>query len=436
MYLSKLGYQVKTASSGEEAIEILKKEIFDLMLLDIRLPAMDGMQVLAKAHEIDPDLLVIIITAYGSVPSAVDAMKGGAYDYITKGFDHDQLGMVVKKALDVHRLKREVSQLKLNEQRQYPDIAIFGNSPKIRSVKELIKVVAKTPKTSVLIQGESGTGKELVSKAIHKLSSRADKPLIAINCSAIPENLMESELFGYEKGAFTDAKAMKKGVFELAHGGTLFLDEISSMKLSLQPKLLRVLETQSFRRIGGTSDIKIDVRIIAATNQDLKECVKNGTFREDLYYRLKVMVINLPPLRERVEDIIPMAKLFIEQNNNEFSKNIMGLTEEAEQLLLNYDWPGNVRELKNVIERAAILCQKNFIDVEHLPIELRTAPQKEPKASPLPSVPDGAVSLQDMERKHIIETLQRFDGNKSKAARVLNISRSTLREKLKQYGIA
>ncbi|MDZ7336593.1 MAG: response regulator, partial [candidate division KSB1 bacterium] len=196
-YLSKLGYQVKTASSGEEAIEILKKEIFDLMLLDIRLPAMDGMQVLAKAHEIDPDLLVIIITAYGSVPSAVDAMKGGAYDYITKGFDHDQLGMVVKKALDVHRLKREVSQLKLNEQRQYPDIAIFGNSPKIRSVKELIKVVAKTPKTSVLIQGESGTGKELVSKAIHKLSSRADKPLIAINCSAIPENLMESELFGY-----------------------------------------------------------------------------------------------------------------------------------------------------------------------------------------------------------------------------------------------
>lgn len=435
-YLSKLGYQVKTASSGEEAIEILKKEIFDLMLLDIRLPAMDGMQVLAKAHEIDPDLLVIIITAYGSVPSAVDAMKGGAYDYITKGFDHDQLGIVVKKALDVHRLKREVSQLKLNEQRQYPDIAIFGNSPKIRSVKELIKVVAKTPKTSVLIQGESGTGKELVSKAIHKLSSRADKPLIAINCSAIPENLMESELFGYEKGAFTDAKAMKKGVFELAHGGTLFLDEISSMKLSLQPKLLRVLETQSFRRIGGTSDIKIDVRIIAATNQDLKECVRNGTFREDLYYRLKVMVINLPPLRERVEDIIPMAKLFIEQNNNEFSKNIMGLTEEAEQLLLNYDWPGNVRELKNVIERAAILCQKNFIDVEHLPIELRTAPQKEPKAAPLPSVPDGAVSLQDMERKHIIETLQRFDGNKSKAARVLNISRSTLREKLKQYGIA
>jgi len=434
--LTKDGYDVKTVASGEEALEILKKEIFDLMLLDIRLPAMNGIEVLKRTLEIDPDLLVIIITAHGTIESAVDAMKLGAYDYLTKGFDNDELRMVVKKALDVHRLKREVSQLKRNEQRQYPDIAIFGNSPKIRSVKELIRVVAKTPKTSVLIQGESGTGKELVSKAIHKLSSRADKPLIAINCSAIPENLMESELFGYEKGAFTDAKAMKKGVFELAHGGTLFLDEISSMKLSLQPKLLRVLETQSFRRIGGTTDIKIDVRIIAATNQDLKECVDNGTFREDLYYRLKVMVINLPPLRERVEDIIPMAKLFIEQNNNEFSKNIIGFTEEAEKLLLNYDWPGNVRELKNVMERAAILCQDNIIDVDHLPIELRTASPKEPK--PMPSLPlsDEAVSLQDMERKHIIEILQRFDGNKSKAARVLNISRSTLREKLKQYGIA
>jgi two-component system response regulator AtoC len=341
--LSKVGYEVKTAQSGEDAIDILKKEIFDLVLLDIRLPQMDGMEVLSKALEIDPDLVIIMITAHGSVQSAVDAMRLGAYDYLMKGFDHDELRVVVNKALDVHKLKREVSQLKLNEQRRYPDIAIFGNSPKIRSVKELIKVVARTPKTSVLIQGESGTGKELVSKAIHRLSTRADKPLVAINCSAIPENLMESELFGYEKGAFTDAKAMKKGVFELAHGGTLFLDEISSMKLSLQPKLLRVLETQSFRRIGGTSDIKIDIRIITATNQDLKECVDNGTFREDLYYRLKVMVINLPPLRERIEDVTPMAKMFIEQNNKEFSKNIIGFSEEAEQLLLNYDWPGNVR---------------------------------------------------------------------------------------------
>lgn len=433
--LLKVGYEVKTASSGEEALDILKKEIFDLVLLDIRLPQMNGMEVLSKALEIDHDLVIIMITAHGSVQSAVDAMRLGAYDYLMKGFDHDELRVVVMKALDVHKLKREVSQLKLNEERRYPDISIFGNSPKIRSIKELIKVVAKTPKTSVLIQGESGTGKELVAKAIHKLSTRAEKPLIAINCSAIPENLMESELFGYEKGAFTDAKNMKKGVFEMAHGGTLFLDEISSMKLSLQPKLLRVLETQSFRRIGGTSDIKIDVRIITATNQDLKECVDNGSFREDLYYRLKVMVINLPPLRERIEDIIPIAKMFIEQNNKEFSKNIMGFSEESEQLLISYDWPGNVRELKNVMERAAILCQSEIIELDHLPIELRNTSPKEHKTIPQSPLSDDALSLQDIEQKHIIETLQKFDGNKSKAARVLNISRSTLREKLKQYGI-
>jgi len=434
--LLKVGYEVKTASSGEEALNILKKEIYDLVLLDIRLPKMDGMAVLSQALESDPDLVIIMITAHGSVQSAVDAMRLGAYDYLMKGFDHEELRVVVKKALDVYKLRREVSQLKLNEQRRYPDIAIFGNSPKIKSVKELIKVVSRTPKTSVLIQGESGTGKELVSKALHKLSSRAEKPLIAINCSAIPENLMESELFGYEKGAFTDAKSMKKGVFELAHGGTLFLDEISSMKLSLQPKLLRVLETQSFRRIGGTADIKIDVRIIAATNQDLKECVDNGEFREDLYYRLKVMVINLPTLRERIEDIIPMAKMFIEQNNREFSKNISGFSEEAENFLLNYEWPGNVRELKNVMERAVILCQNEIIEADHLPIELRTSPPKQSKTVVLPPASDEDLSLQDIEQRHIIETLKKFDGNKSKAARVLNISRSTLREKLKQYGIA
>lgn len=433
--LQKVGYEVKTAGSGEDAIDLLQKELFDLVLLDIRLPQMSGMEVLQKALAIDPNLIVIMITAHGSVQSAVDAMRKGAYDYLMKGFDHDELRQAVRKALDLYKLKREVSKLKENERRNYPDIAIFGNSPKIKAVKDLIKVVARTPKTSVLIQGESGTGKELVAKAIHNLSTRVDKPLIAINCSAIPENLMESELFGYEKGAFTDAKALKKGVFELAHGGTLFLDEISSMKLSLQPKLLRVLETHTFRRIGGMTDIKIDVRILAATNQDLKECVDNGTFREDLYYRLKVMVINLPPLRERPEDILPMAKLFIEQNNKDFAKSILGMSREAEQWLLNYDWPGNVRELKNVIERAVILCQDDIITEEHLPMELQAIAEEEYRGGTAPLVPGEALSLQDIERKHILEILEKFDGNKSKAARVLNISRSTLREKLKQYGI-
>ncbi len=438
--LSKVGYETKAAHSGEEAIDLLREEIFDLVFLDIRLPKMDGLEVLKKALEMDPDLIVVMMTAHGTVESAVEAMRIGAHHYLMKGFDHEELRVVAKKSLEVNKLKREVSHLKLKDSRRYPDTAIFGNSPNMNKVKDLIKVVATTPKTSVLIQGESGTGKELVAWAVHNWSARSDKAMIPINCSAIPEALMESELFGFEKGAFTDAKTMKKGVFELAHGGTIFLDEISSMSTNLQPKLLRVLETQSFRRIGGISDIKIDVRIIAATNQDLMQCIKDGAFREDLYYRLKVLEIIIPPLKERVEDIIPIAKLFIDQNNKEFSKKIKGISEEAEGLLKSYHWPGNVRELKNIIERATILCLNDIIKVEHLAIELQNVSTQE--ATPVPAATtnegtlDEIVSLQEIEKQHIIKTLEKFNGNKSKAARILEISRSTLREKLKQYGIA
>lgn len=438
--LTKVGYEIETASSGEEALNLLREEIFDLVLLDIRLPKMDGMDVLKSALAIDPDLTVVMMTAHGSVESAVEAMQLGAHHYLMKGFDHEELRVVAKKALEYSQLRREISHLKLQDRRRYPDTAIFGNSPKMKKVKDLIKVIAKTPKTSVLIQGESGTGKELVAWAVHNWSARRDKPMIPINCSAIPETLMESELFGFEKGAFTDAKTMKKGVFELAHGGTIFLDEISSMNPTLQPKLLRVIETQSFRRIGGMSDIKIDVRIMAASNRDLMGGVADGTFREDLYYRLKVMEINLPPLKERLEDIIPMAKLFIDQNNKEFSKKIKDITEEAQKLLLSYHWPGNVRELKNVIERASILCTAEIIDVENLAIELQNIPRKEIIQEIVPAKtfeePSLAQSLQEVEKMHIIKTLKKFNGNKSKAARVLEISRSTLREKLKQYGIS
>ncbi len=437
--LSKVGYETKTANSGEEALALLREEIFDLVFLDIRLPKMDGMEVLKQALEIDPDLIVVMMTAHGTVESAVEAMRLGAHHYLMKGFDHEELRVVAKKALEYTKLRREVSHLKLLDSRRYPDTAIFGNSPKMKKVKDLIKVVAATPKTSVLIQGESGTGKELVAMAVHNWSSRADKAMIPINCSAIPEALMESELFGFEKGAFTDAKNMKKGVFELAHGGTIFLDEISSMNPNLQPKLLRVLETQSFRRIGGVSDIKIDVRIIAATNQDLMKGVQEGKFREDLYYRLKVLEIIIPPLKERVEDIVPIAKLFIDQNNKEFSKKIKGLSDESEMLLEEYHWPGNVRELKNVIERACILCQEEIIQVEHLAIELQniSLPSQETKitAAPIMESPNQIFSLQEVEKNYIVKMLEKFNGNKSKAARVLQISRSTLREKLKQYGI-
>jgi len=291
----------------------------------------------------------------------------------------------------------------------------------------------------VLIEGESGTGKELVADAIHAASSRADKPMIKINCAAIPENLLESELFGYEKGAFTDAKGTKRGLFELAHGGTVFLDEISSMKMSLQPKLLRVLETSTFRRIGGTSDITVDVRIIAATNQNLEQCVRDGNFREDLLYRLKVMIIQLPPLREHKEDILPMTKLFIEMNNREFNKSIKGIAPEAVEIMERYGWPGNVRELKNVLERAVILCRSEEITPEllHLePIELpvAVAAVAEPvRPQPLSNV--DSESLQDVERQHILRMLEKYHNNKSKTAKLLNISRSTLREKLKEYGI-
>ena len=280
--LKKRGYEVETAFSGEEALEKAGRLILDLVLLDINLPGIDGIAVLNKLKEHDPDLLVIIITAYGDLSHAISALQGGAYDYLTKPFELEELRLKVAKALETQQLRRQVNQLR-RQQLSEPIYGIYGESPKIKAVRDFIKLVAQTPRTSVLIQGESGTGKELVADAIHQASARKDKPLVKINCSAIPENLMESELFGHEKGAFTDARILKKGIFEIANGGTLFLDEISSLKLSLQPKLLRVLETQSIRRLGGTVDIPVDVRIVAATNRNLEESVRDGEFREDLY---------------------------------------------------------------------------------------------------------------------------------------------------------
>ncbi len=316
-----------------------------------------------------------------------------------------------------------------------PGSELFGESAQIQEVRRLINIVSATPKTSILIQGESGTGKELVADAIHQNSARSDKPLVKINCSAIPENLLESELFGHEKGAFTDAKSMKKGFFELAHNGSIFLDEISSMSAALQPKLLRVLETSSFHRVGGTTDIKVDVRIIAATNRDLAQCVQDGTFREDLFYRLKVMVIDIPPLREHPEDILPLAKLFLEANNKEFNKNIQTINEKAESLLREYPWPGNVRELKNVIERAVILCTENTLtpDLLYITPQQGAAPTKTETQTAQTTIIE---ALDEVEKQHILTTLDKYNGNKSQTARVLNISRSTLREKLKAYGIA
>ncbi|HPI71759.1 MAG TPA: sigma-54 dependent transcriptional regulator [bacterium] len=442
--MKKEGHSVRTAYSGEEALNHLEKGLTDLVLLDIKLPRISGLEVLAKIREQASDLLVIMITALTDARPAVEALKSGAYDYLLKPFELDELKLVVAKALETHRLKLEVARLKEQQRKRFPDSGLYGDSPAIQEVQNLIKIIAETPRTSVLIEGESGTGKELVANAIHASSSRADKTIIKINCSAIPENLLESELFGHEKGAFTDAKTTKRGLFELAHGGTLFLDEIASMKMSLQPKLLRVLETSSFRRIGGTTDITVDVRIIAATNQNLEACVREGLFREDLLYRLKVMVIRVPALREHTEDILPIAKMFIEQNNREFNKSIRGISLEASDLMLRYSWPGNVRELKNVLERAVILCKKDEITAEllHLePIDQSSAaaaasPAAEPAKAPQPvRWDDASVTLSEVEKQHILQVLEKNNHNKSKTAKVLGISRSTLREKLKEYGI-
>lgn len=434
----KIGHKVLTANNGSAAQKISKEELIDLVLLDLRLPDMSGLRVLEFLKDADPDILAIMITANTTAQPAVEAMKAGAYDYLMKPFELDEVKLVVAKALEAQGLKREVSRLKRQQLGQFPDTELFGNSNAMLEVKHVIKMVSATPRTSVLIHGESGTGKELVANSIHDWSARRDKPLIKINCSAIAENLLESELFGHEKGAFTDAKTMKKGMFELANGGTIFLDEIPSMRPTLQPKILRVLETQTFRRIGGTSDIQIDVRIIAATNRDLQAMVQDGTFREDLYYRLKVMVINLSPLRERREDIFPLGLMFLVKNNREFNKSIRGISEEAKSLLVNYEWPGNIRELKNVIERAVILCGEPEIQAEYLPLELRSGAEDNHGngASKGDHFAPNGDSLEAMEKIHIQHVLSKNNNNKSKAARALNISRSTLREKMKAYGIS
>ena len=434
--LKKKGYDVFLASSGKEALETIKKNAIDLVLLDMRLPDVDGLDVLKRVKELDSEILVIMMTAYSDIQTAVAAMKSGAYHYINKPFELDELKLLIEKGLETKHLINEVRRLHHLQKDQSQNYHIHGTSPSIQYVRELIGMISKTQKTSVLIQGESGTGKELAANAIHYHSKRSERPLMKINCSAIPDTLLEAELFGYEKGAFTDAKSTKKGLFELADGGTVFLDEIGDMKPLLQSKILRFLETQSFMRVGGEREIRVDVRIIAATNRDLETLVREGIFRNDLYYRLKVMVVEMPPLRDRPEDTLLLCSLFIGENNREHGKNIKGFTEEAKRLMTQYRWPGNVRELKNVIERAMILTDQDWIAQDKLPFELR----ERAESMPLPETGGGFgnvedLSLEQVEKMHIARVLERFEGNKSKASRLLGISRATLREKIRRYGI-
>lgn len=435
--LKKKGYEVYAAGSGNGALAAVKKNIIDLVLLDMRLPDLDGLEVLKRIKELDTEILVIMMTAYSDVQSAVSAMKSGAYHYINKPFELDELKLLIEKGLETKSLINEVRRLRRQQKGDYQNTHIHGGSPQIHNVRELITMISKTQKTSVLIQGESGTGKELAANAVHYGSKRSNRPLMKINCSAIPDSLLESELFGYEKGAFTDAKNTKKGLFELADGGTVFLDEIGDMKPFLQSKILRFLETQTFMRVGGEREIKVDVRIIAATNKDLETLVREGTFRKDLYYRLKVVVIEMPPLRERPEDILLLSNLFIEENNREHGKVVKGVASEAKMFMTQYYWPGNVRELRNVIERAMILTDQEYITQEQLPFELRSNEGHElshPSQNLIELTDD--MSLEHIEKIHISRVLRKLEWNKSKAARMLGVSRATLREKIKRYEIS
>jgi DNA-binding NtrC family response regulator len=436
--LKKRGYEIFSAGSGTETISVIKKNIIDLVLLDMRLPDEDGLEVLKKIKELDTDILVIIMTAYSDVQTAVSAMKSGAYHYINKPFELEELKLLIEKGLETKSLINEVRRLYRAQKGKNQNNYLHGTSPQIQYVKELIDTISKTYKTSVLIQGESGTGKELAANAIHDQGQRCSHPMMKINCSAIPDALLESELFGYERGAFTDAKNTKKGLFELADGGTVFLDEIGEMKPFLQSKILRFLETQSFMRVGGEREIKVDVRIITATNRDLEKMVREGIFRKDLYYRLKVMVIDMPPLRDRgEEDILLLSNLFIEENNKEYGKQVRGFSEEGKRLVLDYDWPGNVRELRNVVERAMILSGQKWITPDQLPFELKQ--RKSDGPSGLDSeLMEGveALSLEGIEKIYISRILKKLEWNKSKAAKLLGITRTTLREKIRRYQLS
>ncbi len=423
-WLTDVGHQVLTAENGYQALEIIEKEKPAIAIVDLVMPGMDGIELLKRAKQISPNIEVIIITAYGSIPTAITAMRGGAYDYIEKPFCPEKAELLVEKLAEHHRLIEENIALRRKLEERYQFENIIAKSPKMQQIVEVIKVVAKSNAT-VLITGDSGTGKELVARAIHSQSYRKDKPFVAVSCAALPESLLESELFGHERGSFTGAHAQRKGKFEVAHRGTLFLDEIGEMSANIQVHLLRVLEEKEFTRVGGNELIKVDVRVISATNKDMKNAIAKGQFREDLYYRLNVVTIDLPPLRERKEDILLLAQHFLEKFAVENQKQIAGFSPEATDFLLKYQWPGNVRELENAIERAVILANNSYIEVADLPQENLLLAK--------PALSTG--SLREVEKQRILNTLSETSGNYSKAAKILGISRATLYNKIKSYGL-
>lgn len=418
-------YTVDTAEDGETALRKYEKEKYDLLLVDMKMPGMSGLDLLSHIKSTDKNAVVILITAYSSVPTAITALKNGAYDYVTKPVDPDELAHLVKKALEQRALKIENVQLKESIEEIIRPDNLIGESFQIKKIYELINSVARTD-TTVMIRGESGTGKELVAKAIHINSSRKYSPIITVNCGALAESLLESELFGHEKGAFTGAQFKRKGKFEMANGGTIFLDEIGSISLRMQVELLRVIETKQFNRVGGNELIKSDFRVITATNEPLEELVKAGKFREDLYYRLNVFNIMIPPLRERRDDIPLLVKFFINKFSNAMNKKIKDISKEAMEFLIGYDWPGNVRELENAVERAMVVGKSDSINVEDLPFHLSENNS---------DLNGDDKSLSAMEKKYINKILIQNGWNVSKSAQLLEIDRVTLYNKINKYNL-
>jgi two-component system response regulator AtoC len=430
LILGEAGYQVAIAQDGKEALEKMQRHAWDIILCDIKMPKMDGMALLKAAKAKGLEGTIIMMSAYGTVDTAVDAMKIGAYDYISKPFNADEIILTLKKAEERERLREENIRLRDEVQRDYDLDNIVAQSEAMRKIFDLIKKVAQH-KSSVLITGESGTGKELVARAIHYNSERKDKPLISVNCGAIPENLLESELFGHVKGAFTDAIKSKRGLFEMAHQGTMFLDEIGELPQNLQVKLLRVLQDGEIRRVGDTQASHVDVGIIAATAKDLASEVKNNRFREDLYYRLNVLPIHIPPLRERKADIPPLVEYFVDVYNKKLGLQIKRVSKDAMERFLQYPWPGNVRELENIIERAMILAEGDTIAIEGLLMYL----QGDEGPDSIPSGLSIKKGAREMEIRLIKEALKQTRGNRLRAARILEISHKALLYKLKDYGL-
>jgi len=425
------GFTTLSAGDAETGLKLLRENAIDLVVTDLKLPGMDGLEFLQAAKRQNAALPVVVMTAFGSVETAVEAMKAGASDYVLKPFSLTEMRMVIHKELDVRNLREENRSLREALGKRYAHPNVVARSPKMQEVLATVERVAPTNST-VLLGGESGVGKDLVARAIHEKSRRASGPFLKINSTAIPENLLESELFGYEKGAFTGAAASKPGKFELADKGTLFLDEIGDVPPAIQVKLLRVLQEREFERLGGTRTIKVDVRLIAATNRDLRAALEQGTFREDLYYRLNVVPIDIAPLRERKEDVPDLVNLFISRFAGDSGKPVEGITPEAMQILVNYHWPGNVRELQNIVERACALAKGNVLDAADIHLDVRPAKAANDASGFLP---DG-MTLEQWEDEMVQEALRRANGNKSQAARLLGLSRNALRYRLSKIGIA